>query len=156
MRTPTPANERCSIARSLTVLGEKWTLLVVRDVRLGYTRFSDIRSRLGVAPDVLTDRLTKLVDVGVLSRRSYREEGAREREEYVLTPAGLELVPVLAALNQWGDEHLPTGFGSASRYVDAETGRPLRVAFVDEEGRVRSLGEVEIARGPGALAPGAR
>ena len=134
MKPLSEINQHCGIARSLEVLGEKWTLLVVRDVRLGYTRFSDIRTRLGVAPDVLADRLGKLVALGVLERRAYREEGAREREEYVLTPAGTELAPVLAALKQWGDRHVPSMLGPLTREVETATGRPVRVAFVDQGG----------------------
>lgn len=144
MKSPTLVNQRCSIARSLVVLGEKWTLLVVRDVRLGHTRFSDIRSRLGVAPDVLADRLGKLVDLGVLERRAYRQDGAREREEYVLTPAGEDLAPVLAGLHQWGTRHLPTDLSPASRYVEAATGRPLHVAFVDDDGRSVDIAAVAV------------
>jgi DNA-binding HxlR family transcriptional regulator len=151
MKTPTETNQRCSIARSLTVLGEKWSLLVVRDVRRGVTRFSDIRARLGVAPDILADRLVKLVELGVLARRSYREDGSREREEYVLTPAGEELTLVLAALNEWGDRHLPSEYGPASRYVVAGTGRPAHLAFVDEAGRPVDLDDIAIEPGPGSL-----
>jgi len=150
-RPPTPVNDRCSIARSLTVLGERWSLLVVRDVRMGHTRFSDIRARLGVAPDVLTDRLGKLVELGVLERRPYREAGGREREEYVLTRSGEELLPVLASLSAWGEEHLPTGFGPATRYTDAATGRPVHLAFVAEDGRTLGIDEVALVRGPGAI-----
>jgi DNA-binding HxlR family transcriptional regulator len=150
MKAPTPVNQRCSVARSLTVLGEKWALLIVRDAQLGKTRFSDFRTRLGIAPDVLADRLAKLVDAGILDRRAYREDGAREREEYVLTPAGAELMPVLAALTQWGDRFAPSGFGPATRYVDAE-GRPVRLGFVDGDGREVPREVVTTTRGPGAL-----
>jgi DNA-binding HxlR family transcriptional regulator len=146
MKAPTEVNAHCSVARSLTVLGEKWSLLVVRDVRMGHTRFADIRTRLGVAPDVLADRLAKLVDFGVLERRAYREEGSREREEYVLTPAGEELAPVLGALNQWGQTHNPPEGGSRTRWISAETGRPVRVAFVDDDGREVALDRVESVR----------
>jgi hypothetical protein len=95
---------------------------------------------------VLADRLGKLVDLGVLERRAYREEGTREREEYVLTPAGEELAPVLAALNQWGAQHLPSDLPPASRYVETGTGRPLHVAFVDDDGRTVDLAAVTILR----------
>jgi len=139
-------NQQCGVARSLEVLGERWTLLVVRDVRLGFSRFSELRTRLGVAPDVLADRLAKLVDLGVLERRSYREEGARARDEYVLTESGRELAPVLAALQSWGDRHLPSATGPGSRYVEAETGEPLRVAFVDGAGRELALDRVKVER----------
>jgi DNA-binding HxlR family transcriptional regulator len=151
MKQPTEVNQRCSIARSLSVLGEKWTLLVVRDVRLGITRFSDIRERLGVAPDVLTDRLGKLVELGVLERRTYRADGARARDEYVLTAAGDELVPVLASLSEWGNRHLPTGLEPSTRYVEAESGRMLHLAFVDEDGRPVPLDDVAVERGSSTI-----
>jgi DNA-binding HxlR family transcriptional regulator len=150
MKPLTPVNQQCGIARSLEVLGERWTLLVVRDVRLGYTRFRDIKERLGVAPDVLADRLAKLVDLGVLARRSYREDGARTRDEYVLTPAGEELAPVLASLQAWGNRHLPNGTTPASRYVDEGTGEPLHIAFVGTDGRELGLDRVRVERLPAA------
>ena len=91
----------CSIARSLVVLGERWSLLIVREAFSGVTRFADFRAALGVAPDVLTERLRTLVETGVLERRPYREPGCRPRHDYHLTPAGRDLlraaVPVHAA-----------------------------------------------------------
>jgi DNA-binding HxlR family transcriptional regulator len=96
----------CSIARSLDVVGERWALLVVREVALGVRRFADIREATGAPPAVLADRLRTLVALGVLATRPYREPGARTRTEYVLTDAGRELQPVLTALMDWGDRHL--------------------------------------------------
>jgi len=152
MTTPlTARNPRCSIARSLEVLGEKWTLLIVREAFFGRTRFAQFRERLGVAPDVLADRLSTLVDAGVFERRAYRDEGEREREEYVLTEEGRALLPVLAGLAQWGDEFRPTGFGAAVEYRESVGGRPLRVAFVDDDGREVNVDDVTVVRGPGAL-----
>ncbi len=151
MALPTPTNARCSVARGLEILGQKWTLLIVRDAFLGRTRFSEFRERLGVAPDVLADRLALLVDNGILETRSYQQEGERAREEYVLTDAGRALRPVLAAFSAWGDAHRPTGFGPASLYREASSGRPLSLAFVDSDGRVVPNDEVEVVRGPGAL-----
>ena len=142
--------ERCSIARSLEVLGQKWSLLIVREAMWGRTRFAEFRARLGVAPDVLTDRLGRLVDAGILERRPYREDGEREREEYVLTDAGRALLPVLAAMSAWGDEYRPSGFGPAALYTDSESGTPLRLAFVDADGVERDTAGVTVIRGPGA------
>jgi DNA-binding HxlR family transcriptional regulator len=139
-------DSRCSIARSLEVLGEKWTLLIVREALWGHTRFSQFRAALGVAPDVLTDRLATLVDIGVLARRSYRPEGGREREEYVLTPAGEELRYVLGALNAWGDRHRRSSEGSGASYVDAATGEPLELRFVTADGRVLQHEAVAMVR----------
>lgn len=148
MKSLSPVNQRCGIARSLEVLGEKWTLLVVRDVRLGITRFGEIRERLGVAPDVLADRLGKLVELGVLERRSYREEGSRSRDEYVLTPAGIELAPALLALQAWGERHLPNGLTPGSRTVEAATGAPVHVGFIGSDGRELPLDRLRTERLP--------
>ena len=94
----------CSIARTLEVLGERWTLLIVRDALLGLRRFEEFQQSLGVARNVLTDRLKRLVDAGILERVEYRERP--QRFEYRLTAIGRELgVPVIA-LMQWGDRHL--------------------------------------------------
>lgn len=132
----------CSIARSLGVLGERWTFLVLREALWGVTRFAQFRERLGIAPDVLTDRLGTLVDYGVLTRQPYQEPGTRIREEYLLTPAGRELQVVLGALQQWGDEHLPTAEGPSVVRLHRRTGRPLHIGFVDEDGREVDMADV--------------
>src|SRR5690349_16454993 len=98
--TQRPAPPPCSIASTLDVIGERWSLLVVRDAFRGATRFSDFARRLGAPPDVLSDRLRTLVDAGILEKRPYREPGHRTRDGYHLTPAGRDLLPVLAALMQ--------------------------------------------------------
>jgi DNA-binding HxlR family transcriptional regulator len=151
MIQPIPGrDQRCSIARSYEVLGQKWSLLIVREAFWGRTRFAEFRERLGVAPDVLTDRLGRLVDGGVLERRPYREDGERERAEYVLTDAGRALVPVMAAISAWGDEFLPSGFGPAALYTDRETGAPARLAFLNDAGVEVDPAHVVVVRGPGA------
>jgi len=151
-QTADATTERCSIARSLEVLGQKWSLLIVREATLrGRTRFADFRAALGVAPDVLTDRLARLVDAGVLERRPYRAAGEREREEYVLTDAGRALLPVLAAITAWGDEHRPSGFGPAALYTDRRTGSPVRLAFLGDDGRELSPDDVAVVAGPGFI-----
>jgi DNA-binding HxlR family transcriptional regulator len=125
----------CSIERSLGVLGERWTFLILREAFLGATRFVEFRDRLGVAPDVLTDRLATLVEFGVLEREPYQEPGARSRFAYWLTPAGRELQVVLTALQQWGDEHLPPPGGPSVLRRVAGTDAPVRIGFVDPDGR---------------------
>jgi len=149
--TPRERNARCSVARSLEVLGEKWTLLVVREAFFGVSRFADFRARLGIAPDVLTARLETLVQGGVLERRPYRDEGKRQREEYVLTEAGAELKTVLAAFVAWGDMHRPSGFGPATVYVEEATDRPVRLAFLTDDGRELDPDDVAVTFGPGSV-----
>lgn len=94
----------CSIARTLEVVGEKWALLAVREVLLGNRRFDEMVRRTGAPRDTLTARLKTLVDRGILERRPYSDHPARF--EYFLTPAGLELYPVIMTLLRWGDDHL--------------------------------------------------
>ena len=98
---------RCPIARSLDVIGDRWTLLIVRDALAGRARFSEFRESLGIPRDVLTSRLETLVSGGVLESRSYRAQGSRSRDEYVLTDAGRDLIVVLGALGGWGTRHRP-------------------------------------------------
>jgi DNA-binding HxlR family transcriptional regulator len=102
MRKVSFADMNCSIAQTLEVIGEWWTLLILRDAFLGVRRFDDFVERLGIARNVLTDRLETLVDAGVLERRPYDE--ARGRYDYVLTSKGRAVWPVMTALRQWGDE----------------------------------------------------
>lgn len=136
----------CSIARSLEVLGERWTFLVVRDALAGTTRFADFRANLGVAPDVLTNRLNTLVAAGVLERRPYQEEGKRLRHDYHLTAAGAELQLVLGALQQWGDAHRPYPPGPTMIRRTAADDRPVRVGFVDDRGQEVALEDVRFVR----------
>jgi DNA-binding HxlR family transcriptional regulator len=98
------AGQNCSVARSLELIGERWTLLIVRDAFLGVTRFEHFLQRLKLAPNILTKRLRTLTDAGILERRRYQERP--ERHEYVLTEAGKDLLPVLLGLMRWGDAHL--------------------------------------------------
>jgi DNA-binding HxlR family transcriptional regulator len=95
--------ENCSIARALEVIGERWTILIVRDAFLGIRRFDDFQRSLGVSRGVLADRLDRLVDAGILERRLYKERP--ERHEYRLTDKGRDLWPVTMALVKWGDRY---------------------------------------------------
>lgn len=95
--------QNCSIAAALSAVGERWTLLVMREVLLGRSRFADIRDQLGVAPNILSDRLQTLVDQGLLDRRRYGKHP--EALEYLPTRKGLDINPVLIALMQWGDRY---------------------------------------------------
>ena len=96
--------QTCSIAGCLELIGERWTLLIVRDVFRGKRRFDEIQVSLGVARNVLTTRLQRLVDEGILERRAYSDRPPRH--EYFLTERGLDLWPVLIAMLGWGDRHL--------------------------------------------------
>ncbi|WP_059011156.1 winged helix-turn-helix transcriptional regulator [Streptomyces specialis] len=124
----------CSVARTLEVVGERWSLLVLREVFLGVRRFDPIREATGAPRAVLAERLRDLVAAGVLDRREYREPGTRVRHEYHLTPAGRELQPVLTALMQWGDRHLAGPGQPPLELRHADCGGRVRTALVCEEG----------------------
>jgi DNA-binding HxlR family transcriptional regulator len=100
-------NQDCSIARALETIGERWTLLILRDAFLGTRRFDDFQKSLGIARNVLTVRLKSLVDAGLLERRRYQERP--ERYEYRLTEKGIDLWPVLFTLMKFGDKHAVEG-----------------------------------------------
>ena len=100
---------RCSVAGTLSVVGEKWSLLVLREAFFGVRRFADFQRVLGAPRAVLTERLATLVEQGVLRRVPYQAEGERQRHEYRLTEKGIDLYPTLVALMQWGDRYLADG-----------------------------------------------
>src|ERR1700710_514096 len=117
--------ETCAIARTVDVLKDPWSFLILREALGGVTRFADFRAHLAIATDVLTDRLTSLVDAGVLLREQYQEPGRRTRTSYHLTEAGAELKVVIGALQQWGDAHLPVACGPTIERLDHRTGEPI-------------------------------
>src|SRR4051794_19483216 len=96
--------QHCAVAGALELIGERWTLLIVRDAFLGIRRFDDFQRNLGVARNVLQTRLERLVEAGILRRERYQERP--DRFEYRLTSKGVDLWPVLVALMKWGDRHL--------------------------------------------------
>jgi DNA-binding HxlR family transcriptional regulator len=138
--------QNCSIARALEIVGERWTLLIVRDACLGLRRFEEFHESLGVARNVLTDRLNRLVDEGILERVRYSERP--ERYEYRLTAKGRELNVALTALRQWGDEHLSE---KPPRLLRRKADRkPVVAALVPKGAETLRPEEVETVPGPGA------
>ncbi|MFF3431477.1 winged helix-turn-helix transcriptional regulator [Streptomyces sp. NPDC002602] len=144
------AGGACSIARSLGVLGQRWTLLVVREALKGRTKFSEYQEALAISSDVLAQRLEGLSSAGVLEKRPYRDAGTRERQGYHLTPAGRELGLVIAALMTWGDNHLSDEAGPPALLRHRETGEPVELSFVDARGERVALDDVITIPGPGA------
>ncbi|MDQ0922504.1 DNA-binding HxlR family transcriptional regulator [Pseudarthrobacter sp. W1I19] len=106
----------CSMARGLDILGDPWTILVLREVFFGNGRFDAMKSRLEVADSVLTKRLAGLVESGLLTKRPY-DDGGRTRSEYVLTEKGEDALPVLNAVTIWSEKHLPAPSEQAHLYV---------------------------------------
>jgi DNA-binding HxlR family transcriptional regulator len=119
----------CPVGVALDLLGEKWTLLIVRDALNGIRRFDEFRRHIGLSEAVLADRLQKLVDAGVLEPRSYREPGRRERHEYRITTRGRDLLPVIVALKQWGETHFPDPEGAVVEVRHRACGGEVRVAL---------------------------
>ena len=141
----------CSVARTLEVLGDRWTLLVLRDVFNGVYRFDELQRHLAVARDVLTKRLATLVKEGVIERVAYQEPGARRRFEYRLTQAGRELRPVFLALIEWGDRHRGDGSGPPAFVTHVGCGAPVHVVVECTEGhRVDAATPLRSVPGPGA------
>jgi DNA-binding HxlR family transcriptional regulator len=138
--------QNCSIARALEVVGERWTLLIVRDVFLGKHRFDQLQESLGIARNVLTDRLNRLVEEGILERVRYSERA--DRFEYRLTPKGRDLQIALAGLRQWGDKYLSE---RPPRIVRRKSDKkPVVAAFVPKGSPVLRSDEIEVALGPGS------
>ena len=118
----------------LDVVGERWALLVVREVALGLRRFDEVRAATGMPRAVLADRLQRLTSAGVLATRPYRIPGARARVEYTLTEAGFDLIPVLSALSDWGERHLSPGATPEIVYRHTGCGGQVKVRLVCECG----------------------
>ena len=118
----------CPIARSLAFVGDAWSLLILRDAHAGLTRFDQFRKSLGIAPTILTRRLATLTEEGLLEKRRYSERPPRE--EYLLTAAGRDFLPVLFMIGAWGRQY--RGGGKLVRFLDAETGTEIKPVAVDE------------------------
>lgn len=135
----------------MTILGERWTVVVLREVFNGVRRFDDMRERTAIPRQVLTNRLAMLVQQGVLRREPYQEPGARVRHEYRLTDKGLDLWPVLVAVLAWGDRYLADPEGSPLVTEHRGCGAPVRTVLRCDDGhKVDSPRDVVPRPGPGA------
>lgn len=142
-------NQVCSLAKSLEVIGERWSLLIVRDVMNGNRRFSGIQSNLGIARNVLSARLQRLLDENILERRAYQE--SPPRYEYFLTEKGLDLWPSLVALMHWGDRHSAGPEGPPLRVVHKDCGGEASDRGICEScGAVLTARDAKAVPGPGA------
>ena len=150
------STENCSIQRTLGVIGEKWTLLLIRDAANGVHRFDDFRRHVGLSEAVLADRLRTLVEHGIFETREYQAEGQRKRREYRLTTKGWDLYPVLVALMQWGDMYLADAAGPARvvEHVQHEgkpCGHPVEVVVrCTHDGDVVGPRDTRAVNGPAA------
>ncbi len=138
----------CPVARSLERVGEWWSILILRDALQGLTRFDEFEKSLGIAPNMLSRRLSALVENGLLERRQYSAKPPRF--EYVPSAAGRDFLPVVAALLAWGNRHCAPE-GASILLLDAETGRPLDPVVVDRHSlKPVEAGTVRLGTGPAA------
>ena len=127
-------SDTCSMARTLALIGDRWTLLVLRDVVNGVGRFDELCDHLGIARNILSGRLARLTEAGLVERTAYQEPGARERHAYRLTRPGRELIPILLAFMAWGDQHLAGPDGPPAVVRHAGCGAPVRVSLSCADG----------------------
>ena len=121
------AENICPIARGLTLLGDEWSMLILRDAHKGLTRFDQFKKSLGIAPTMLTKRLEMLTAENLLEKRQYSDRPPRD--EYMLTEAGRDCLPLLYMIGAWGRKH--RGDEKMTRFVDAETGIDIQPVAID-------------------------
>lgn len=149
MRRRSFADMNCSVAQTLEIVGDPWTLLIIRDALFGFRRFDDFVERLGIPRTTLTTRLATLTEAGILERRRYQDNPPRD--EYVLTERGRALHPVIISLLQWGDRWSDLAEPPVV-LVDGETGEPLQLEYVDRRSG-RSLADIEVTSRHGPPPP---
>ena len=149
MRWDSLEEEQCSLARTVAVIGDRWSLLVLRECFLRTRRFEEFQSRLSITRHLLADRLKKFVKFGVLRRVKYQERPARY--EYILTQRGLDLYPIVMAIVHWGDVHMAGERGRPLLHRHAPCGHPFDPVSICSHCRepLRAK-DVVVERGPGA------
>jgi DNA-binding HxlR family transcriptional regulator len=142
-------NHTCSLARTIDILGDKWTMMLVRDAFFGVSRFSDFKTRLGVAPTVLVERLQSLCDCGIFVRQQERPDV--ERFSYRLTEKGQDLFPTLIAMMQWGDKWIFGPGQEPLQILDKQKRAPIQfIAVQAQTGAVLDARDVTFDFGPNA------
>jgi DNA-binding HxlR family transcriptional regulator len=154
---PPPAlaysTDNCTVGRSMAILGERWTFVVLREVFNGIRRFDDIQRHSGIPRQVLTNRLAVLVEHGVLRKEPYQPPGGRSRHEYRLTGKGFDLYPVLVAVAAWGDRYLADAEGPPVTFAHRGCGEEVHLVLECSAGhRVADTRDVAPRPGPGARA----
>ncbi|GAA2675224.1 MULTISPECIES: winged helix-turn-helix transcriptional regulator [Nonomuraea] len=143
--------DNCSIERTLDIVGEKWTFLVLREAFSGIRRFADMQAVTGAPRQVLSARLNRLVDEGLLRKVPYRDPGQRQRDEYRLTQKGRDLYPILVALMHWGDKYVADDDGPPMLLTHRDCGAALEQHFRCADGHeVEGPREVTALPGSGA------
>ena len=127
MDTERYSSGSCPVGRGLALVGDAWSMLILRDAGFGLTRFDQFRTSLGIAPNILARRLKALTEAGLLEKRRYSERPPRE--DYVITEAGRDFLPILQAIGAWGRRH--NGQGELSQLIDMETGKAVDPVVID-------------------------
>ena len=138
----------CSIARTLEIVGEKWTILILREIWYGSSRFSEFEHVLGCPRNLLAERLKMLVQEGILATETYKEPGARSRPKYVITQKGIDLVPAVMGLMQWGDKYRADPEGPAVEARHRGCGGHVDVQIRCERDHHVQLENIEPIPGP--------
>lgn len=134
----------CGIKACTSILGDKWTLLILRDIYFGVTKFQDLQQHIGASSTIITQRLKKLVAYGLLSKSEYKQQGSRVHNEYILTEKGATTLPLLIAMAQFGYEHLIESDQKLSSFIDANTGETLNLALVNDKGQAVPREQVKV------------
>jgi len=155
MSTAPPAlawsTENCTVGRTMAILGERWTFVVLREVFNGVRRFADISRHSGIPRQVLSNRLALLVEQGILRREPYQDPGERARHEYRLTEKGFHLYPVLVAVAAWGDRYVVDPGGAPVEFAHRDCGAQVHVVLECQDGhRLEQPRDVVTRVGPGA------
>jgi len=144
------ANKQCSMARAMAVVGDRWSILILREAFYGVKRFDEFEYYVGIAPNILSNRLKKLVDAGVMTRVALPEHAGRY--EYVLTEKGRDFFPAYLALKKWGDDWLAEPAGPQVVFREREAGRAVQYPQLRAaSGKPLHLEDVEVIAGSGAV-----
>jgi DNA-binding HxlR family transcriptional regulator len=144
------ANKECSMARAMEVVGDRWSILILREAYYGVKRFDEFEYYVGIAPNILSSRLKKFVDAGMMKRVRLAEHAGRY--EYILTEKGRDFFPAYLALKKWGDDWLAEPAGPQVVFRDRAVGREIEYpGLKNAKGRPLRLEDVEVVAGSGAV-----
>jgi DNA-binding HxlR family transcriptional regulator len=143
----------CGVAACAELIGDYWSILILRDILAGVTKFGDLQKHTGVSTAVLSKRLKHLVEADILEAIEYKRSGLRARIEYTITKRGLNLVPVIVAMGQFGYDQLIAPADRLVEYLDSQTKQHLRVGFLREDGQEVELQNLSLRITPNAYVP---
>jgi DNA-binding HxlR family transcriptional regulator len=145
------ANAQCSMARAMAVVGDRWSILILREAYYGSRRFDEFERYIGIAPNILSNRLKRFVDAGIMKRVPLPEHSSRY--DYVLTEKGRDFFPAYLALKKWGDDWLAEPEGPQVVFRERAAGRPIEYPkLLTSDGKPLRLEDVEVVAGRGAVA----